>query len=252
MREVILIELDALLDTRLGTISLMDEALARKMLDTDYPNRISDEFNLLCPEIDMSIYKRAYKDRDLETLYYSMPTDITLYLNQLINTLIRDGVKGNPQFEGVDVQINSYPYQLTDEFKQEFCECIAASLRLDIDVQMVNHPYSEMTTDFIVANKWTFLVMYNFSQWFNETLAIAKTVPRPTPRTTVISPMLVGSVKSVLEELEKEAPSKTRANPFDSMQIALADIIGIRFLPVADFSLIGLTVREEESKPLNM
>ena len=45
MREVILIELDALLDTRLGTISLMDEALTRKILDLDYPNRISDEFN---------------------------------------------------------------------------------------------------------------------------------------------------------------------------------------------------------------
>ncbi len=73
MREVILIELDALLDTRLGTISLMDEALARKMLDLDYPNRISDEFNLLSDEIDMSVYNRAYADRDIETLYYFVP-----------------------------------------------------------------------------------------------------------------------------------------------------------------------------------
>ena len=252
MREVILIELDALLDTRLGTISLMDEALARKMLDLDYPNRISDEFNLLLDEIDMSVYNKAYADRDIETLYYSAPTDITLFLNQLINNLIRDGVKGNPQFEGVDVQINTYPYQLTKELEDEFATCIAASLRLDIDVKLVYHSYKDMTTDFIVANKWTFMVMYNFAQWFKSVFGNLSTPPRCTPRTVVLAPMLVGCVKDVLGELEKEIPCKARASPFDAMQIAMADVIGVRFLPVADFSLVGLTIREEESKPLNM
>lgn len=246
MDQRFLIELDALLDTRLGTLALIDSQLAKSFLTDDYANRISDEFHKLNPALDIDLYRRAYADRDLDTLYMSSPTDLSLFLNPLINTLLRNAETGSPTVGKVDIEVNYYPYELTEELKAEFAQCITASLCLDQQVTMVYHPTAMMTTDYILGNKWTVLVMYNLSDWHNAVFGKMTTPPTPIPTTVVLAPYLVNSVDEVVKELQNEPPTKQRVTPFDAYRIMLADYIGIKFMPTADFSLLGLTKRDVE------
>lgn len=246
MDQRFLIELDALLDTRLGTIALIDDQLAKSFLTDEYANRISDEFHKLNPALDIDLYRRAYADRDIETLMASAPTDISLFLNPLINTLSRNAESGSPTITKLEVEVNYYPYQLSEALKEEFAVCITASLCLDQRVTMVYHPTAHLTTDYILANKWTMLVLYNLSEWHNAVFGKITTPPTPIPTVVVLVPFLLNSVDDVVAEMQNEPPTKQRITPFDAYRIMLADYIGIKFMPTADFSLVGLTKRDVE------
>jgi len=246
MDDKFLIELDVLLDTRLGTVALMGNELAQSLLTDAYANRISDELWLLNPSIDKDIYKRAYADRDLDTLYYSAPTDATVFLNQLINERIRAANKNDAQVHGVEITINMYPYRITEGTQQDWIDNITTSLRLDKAVTLGYYEPAMLTTEFIASNGWTVLVMYDVATWVKEAFSPQKT-PRPIPRTIVIAPSLLSSVESVKKEMEITPPTKERINPFHALQMFMADVVGFKFIPTADFSLIGLTERDTVS-----
>lgn len=242
MDDKFLIDLDAILDTRFGTVALMGEELVKPLLTPAYANRISDELWLINPAIDKDIYQRAYKDRDLETLYFSAPTDLTVFLNQLINERIRDSDKNDAQVSSVSVEINMYPYRIIEDTESDWIESITASLMLDAPVTLGFHPPDMLTTEYIGTHAWSVVVMYDVATWIKSAFNVNR-VPKPIPLTIVLAPHLLSSIDNVKKELEVAAPTKERINPFTALQIMLADVVGFKFLPTADFSLLGLTER---------
>ena len=246
MDDKFLIELDVLLDARLGTVALMSDALAESLLTDDYANRVTDELWLLNPTIDRDIYTRAYAERDLDTLYYSAPTDATLFLNQLINERIRTANKNDAQVQDVQIMINMYPYVIHEGTQQIWIDNITTSLRLDKAVTLGYFPPDVLSTEFIATNGWTVLVMYDIATWIKKAFSPNKQ-PRPIPRTIVIAPHLISSIAEVKKEMEITPPTKERVSPFHAIQMFMADIVGFKFLPTADFSLMGLTNRDDAS-----
>lgn len=243
MDDKFLIDLDAILDTRFGTVALMGDELAKSLLVDEYANRISDELWLLNPAIDKDIFIRAYNERDLETLYFSVPTDLTLFLNQLINERIRDSNKNDAQIGDVTIEINMYPYRIMEGTEQDWIESITASLLLDKPVALGYYPPDTLTTPYISSSGWSVLVMYDIATWLKKAFNPTQP-PKPIPRVIVIAPHLLSSVEEVRKELEITPPTKERINPFVALQIMLADVVGFKFLPTADFSLLGLTDRD--------
>lgn len=238
-----LVELDAILDTRLAMVELLNPSLVEKLLTPEYANRLSDEFNLLVPELDNELFKRAYSERNLETLYYARPTDILLFVNATANAMLREVAKGQSESDNVEIDINYYPYPIPNDALDVWVESITAALRLDKKVNMVSIAPTKLTTDAIRNGKWEVLIMYNLEKWVKAVFNRHDVRPTPIPKVVVIAPTLVSSIESVVSEAHAPAPTKERLNPFDAMRIMFSEIIGIKFISVAEFSLMGLTER---------
>ena len=113
----VIIEIDCLLDTRLGTLAKFNPDLANAILtDTEnlYHERKTDDF----PGISRETFYSLYHDRDIETMFNSRPTNIIKFLikNHLeLATNLRSQAKN----ETLVYQINVFPYLLTPVEKED-------------------------------------------------------------------------------------------------------------------------------------
>lgn len=240
MRQRLLVELDALLDTRLGTIARGWPDLASSFLNNQYAVRISDEFNLLHPEIDLELYRQAYQERDAETLMASRPTSLFWRMRTIMAALELRMMEGLPECEEVKLDVNVWPYVLSDDVREEMMLAIEDHCAVTSEVTLVSIPYQELTTDRILREGWTFLYMYNFHDWMRHHFARVDRVPTPIPLVTVIVPSLVHEIKQVADFAKKNPQVTRSADPFESLHVFFGQIINIQVTTTDEFSLAGL------------
>lgn len=249
MRQRLLVELDALLDTRIGTIARGWPELASEFLNKQYATRISDEFNLLHPMIDLALYRQAYRERDAETLMASRPTELFYRLKTIMAALEMRMMEGLPECEDVKLDINIWPYELSNEVKEEIVLTLEDHCAVTAEVSLVSIPYQELTTDRILRDGWTFLYMYNYHEWLRFHFEKCDRVPTPIPLVTVIVPALVTEVQKVAD-FAKQHPQVTKsADPFESLHVFFGQIINIQVSTVDEFSLAGLVKGETHAEP---
>lgn len=162
----LLIELDAILDTRKGTVAKLYPEVAEDLLyNVGYRKRLSDQLHLIDPRIDEKEYVFAYLKRDIETLDHSKASMITSYVNQLIRKIqmIIDG--NNPYIKEVNVVVNYYPYKLSEEEQHLICSGVSSVMNLDRPVDMVYLEPKEITLDFLRESNIFTYVLYDFDLW---------------------------------------------------------------------------------------
>ena len=117
----IYVDLDALLDTRLGTIAKINREVAAELATSDdYRNRVIDQFT----GIDTDAFKREYAARDEETLSLSMMSEAVAFIGSLIKDLFLQS-KATPFYDAVTLTINTSPYVLDDDIKTEIGAAVA-------------------------------------------------------------------------------------------------------------------------------
>lgn len=114
----ILVDLDAILDTRLGTLGVLDEGIGKKMsLSRLYVERETDVFSKIDPNVDDSKYNDLYLKRNENTLRLSVMTDIPYQLGIGLRSLIPQ--VNNGLIDGnIEIVINTYPYKLSSDIKR--------------------------------------------------------------------------------------------------------------------------------------
>ena len=104
----IFIELDALLDTRIGTIANMNINLVEDILKDGYYTRIADSFK----GIELDEFKFRYDNRTKSVLKDSMVTPMINMITEFANKLLANIVT-SPNHYLPRVIINIHPYKLT-------------------------------------------------------------------------------------------------------------------------------------------
>jgi hypothetical protein len=168
----ILVMIDCLLDTRLGTIAKLDTELARKVVSSEtYFTREEDRFE----GVNDILFKNAYLTRDKSTLTHSVMTAmVSGWLRGMINQLKEQALTG-PEHDRVRVDVNIYPYQFSDEEKDELCKVL--KFRLDgenadpafghlLTVEVIDKPIEQLTPQFCKAS-YGAMVMYDPWTWMN-------------------------------------------------------------------------------------
>ena len=239
--EGIYVEIDGLLDTRLGTIGLLSPETARKIISSpSYLEREVDEFE----GVGQLEFKMAYADRDKHTLYNSVMTGLVFHMQGLVWQLKKQAIT-TPFHDGIKLVVNLYPYSFSDAEREEFTRVILYRLNGGeteeageqdlVSVEYINIAQENLTPAHCKAS-YGAMYMYNPWHWLNLHTEALKAVR--LPEVIVYAPRLFHDGKPDAKALaqfkmdfEGKAPDPLT---FDEMRVS--PIAGVTLIDVSYFS----------------
>lgn len=224
----IYVDLDSLLDTRIGTISKISDEAALNVLLNDYHSREIDVFK----DIDMGLYKELYAKRDIETLKRSYCTSMVKVIKDIAIGLNEQAIM-RPFHEGAKITVNYYPYNLNSDEIEEFRKVITMWINGVSDVELITISTKDLTP-LLCRNTYALLIMYDYDNWLNtHATSFAKTL---MPETTLLGPALYFNKKPTEDELANAI--KKHSHPFRATETLASALIGLELIDVKHFSIV--------------
>lgn len=245
MKHNILIDLDALLDTRISTLMKINEVDALKLLELGYCNRQTDDLSNLDVSITNDEYALAYSKRNVDTLKEARITNYIFELATMIHQLTDDMARGTTRIDDVCLIINYYPYEDLDESTlQAIVYAIEQHVTSAIEIRTTYMKPIETGLNNLKASNILTYITYDFKLWFETNFSV--TAGRDSvisyPKFTLIAPMLMprnGAFDDLDVESQRILQNKT---PFDFMRLYWAPLFGIVWCPIEMMSLIDTTI----------
>lgn len=234
MKQIIYVELDALLDTRFGTVIQMNMELASQLATSGYGKRESDKLSELVPHFPDQEFKDNYKKRSTEVLKLSKMTNIIPIIKDLIDEL-RDTERYLPEEGNISIHVNTYPYVLSDEEQSSIRQVVSFYLG-GVVVQMVSIPPIGLMPK-TIESKYSALFLYHFDQW----LTLHQNALKDTKLSDILffGPRLYVNGKPTDAELNaaySDIPKEI--DPFKASEMVLSEYMSLRLIDVAAFSFI--------------
>ena len=168
----ILIDLDAIFDTRLGTIAKLNSNAADALVNTPelflkYHSRTKDDWNELTNgNITVEAFNAAYRERNVETLKASAITNYGTLLQGIINDLETKMIH-TPLVSSVELHINTWPYVLNEGELDMLKLCASEYTGLLTEIKtVILRP--EMLKPQILDKNYAVYITYNFNDWFGH------------------------------------------------------------------------------------
>lgn len=229
MSKAIYVELDALLDTRIATIAMLDGAAAeRAIMNPAYHTRDQDLFHDICG-IDDELYKAAYEMRDVETLKHATLTHFPLLLTQIVRE-VEEQATLVPLPDSFHLEVNLWPYQLNEEERNLIELAVQRHSGLQTMVQSVFIPPHELMPA-MIKERYPIVIMYNFNQW----LAIQPSLftHSKLPQTTFIAPRIHHDAP--VDETSPELKDFVIHDPYLRTAKFLSIFMNLEFVPIQEF-----------------
>lgn len=238
-KQRILIDLDALVDTRLGAISQVSEAAAKHILfETEYANRKSDDFEKFSNGlITNDAYKTQYSKRDLSTLKVSIMTALPFVLNRMFKELI-EMRENTPLVGELEVGINFWPYILSEEIKDDYLNAVSAYVGTEYFVKTTKHYYPpETITPAVLKSRWEAYITYEYGKWIS--LHAEALTHERIPRNTLMVPAISTLGEYDLENCKLEG-RKEPVDPFAALELLMTEFLSVEVIQAKFFSVLKL------------
>lgn len=217
------VDLDALMDTRLGTLVELDDSLLEHVMKNGYTSRDEDVF----PDVPKELYRELYKKRDTQTLLYSIKTKMLEYLKETIQAM-RKVLPLEAYGSKVDITINAYPFTLTPEQRQTYAELITDALGPLVNVQVI-YAGPELFTPTYCKSNYSLIIKYEYADWLEyHAHAFQK---HPIPDVTLFVPDIWFKDKPSADVIEKTTVESM--HPMEAMEFASAPFICLKLISVA-------------------
>ena len=178
------IDLDAILDTRLGTLFTLDKNLYNFYLKNKdyYNNRLIDEFEY----IPSNVFKYYYKKRNKQILKHSPLTPILDIINITIEDMLTKRIMSDKNIKKLVIDINTYPYLLTKKEIEKLKLTILSKIKNEfIVVNIINTPYEHLTSS--ICEQYGVMVMYDGYKWL-DIRGLLKDIKNTLPNTHLLLP----------------------------------------------------------------
>lgn len=230
--------LEALFDLRQGTLTYIDVDFATAVTsEKEYFTREVDVFSTeklakngtpmgaLRKEIFDAVYKK-HKDQILKN---SLMSKVILFIADLYRQFSKQAIL-TPFLSSVELDINIYPFKLSEEEVSTLLECVVELMGGACTVNIIDLSESDLNVTYVKEN-YVAMVMYNYVDWFNlHTEDIQK---RSLTQVGLYVPKLNSIRKLTKEEMDEF--KKKKLTPFEFMVNALAPFITIQFLPISTY-----------------
>ena len=178
----VLVDLDSILDTRLGTIALLSQEAAKALGPSkEYISRETDIFSTLDSRIDDVEFRDRYLKRNEDTLKCSVITDIPYQLGISVKNLthhVDNGLMGGI----IEIVVNTYPYRLSEEVRD--------LLRLAMQ-QFIPMP-GNVTIEYIdVYALSPSLIKSRYDEWYAYHIDEWLSIHQQSILTSIMKPVLV-------------------------------------------------------------
>lgn len=228
----ILVDIDTIIDTRLGVLDEIDPAAAAKAFQSDdYYFRVEDDFTDICG-IGREQFRAAYARRSEDTLKRSVISPSIMTLKDIIVNL--ETAAGNhPQASKPIVEVNTWPYTLTDETRRFLRAAIGNYAGMETAVLMVHHAPQDITVAKL-KEKYGAYFVYDFAHWLR--LRIPELEHQAMPRVQVFAPSLLEIPLPSPEDMEQLGLERS-ADPLRVAEASLAPSMAVDFMPTFMFCI---------------
>lgn len=231
--QTVYIDLDSLLDTRVGVVAVNDPEAAAMLMQEPYWLRESDDFAELTEgRVTHALFRQWWKARDKQAVVAARPTNIIRILEQLSESLVSSQV--NLPFVAKTLYlVNYWPYQfepLEVQAIQQACEILTGNA---VEVKMVSWSPEQMTPQKIKRDI-SLMIMYDYWAWMEaqrDNFAIS-----PLPEVNLLTPAI--SHNHVVTQEDRTIEHFGEVNPFAVSEMVMSVYISIQMLPVTFFSLL--------------
>lgn len=236
-RRVIMIDLDSILDTRMGLMIHHDllhqsDTSMKALFSDEYRVRENDDWIAEKLGITLEQWQEKWKVRgELDILPLSAQTFSIRAVLAYISECVADQMKPTTGYD-FDLLVNSYPYQLSTEDSQAIIEILDEQAPLFGKVSMTYLPPNRIDPDFFKENLdcyWT----YDLSVWLNEHLPWLLNNPRPTIQ--LITPKLLHSIPKHVEMTDADKEIIDKIEKFELVSVSLSLFVSIHFQDVRDY-----------------
>jgi DNA-directed RNA polymerase subunit F len=231
LEQIIYVDLDSILDTRLGTLAKMNQQVAADVLNNGYHHRKTDIFK----GVDRALYLKMYAERDEETLKHSFLTNIGKHLRTTVIQVLAQAMT-MPHKQEIQLLVNTYPYQMTPEVMQELQSVVSEMMGHLCKVKIEYIPLKDLTPMSVKQNV-IMMVMYHFEEWINTNIKGFAAMPAPVLTDVVLfAPALYNEE---LTDLQIAGTTRKAMHPFEAVITSLLPLIHLEFLDPWYFSVLS-------------
>jgi hypothetical protein len=227
--DLIYVNLDVWLDTRLGTLAVVDNNLAFEVLQDKYHQRNIDEF----PGLSAEAFKELYAKRDIETLKRSYPTGIVHVLNDLLKKVTLKGTEDLYSL-GPKIVFNVSPYQLSMEEKEQIKYAVDNWLTIKCPIDIIDKELKDLHPAYFKKD-FVALFFYEYNEWLNLHTKAFKEEKNRLPEISLFAPRIYFNAvpsKEEIDEIEKVMPL------FKAHEWFAGQLVGLQLMDVKHFSLL--------------
>lgn len=227
------IDLDSLLDTRVGVVAIHSPEAATMLMQEGYWTRESDDYSELTQGlVTHSQFKQWWKERDKQALIAARPTNFIRILEELSEALVVSQVN-LPFVSRAQYLVNYWPYQL-EELEvaaiQQACEILTGNV---VEVKMVFMKPEQLTPQWI-KREVSLLVMYDYWSWMEAQKDNFRT--HAIPEVNLLAPAV--SHDRVITKEDRTVEHFGEVNPFAVSEMVMSVYVSLQLLPPAFFSLL--------------
>lgn len=220
---IFLTDLDSILDTRLGLISILDEDLAIDLLKNrkdKYYNRKVEKFGKWTTDE----WLEHYRNRSKRVLRESVPTNL-IRLATGYMAIAELEQSGSPVPQTPRLLVNTFPYELMEEERDLILKALVAATKGTINLELTYRSYADISPLWLRTNVAVYAT-YNFREWL-ETQSMTDAFSRHScPDTVILAPAIVHD-----ESLEDDNEI------FATMTKTFRMLFSVEFIPVEEFSI---------------
>lgn len=227
----LIISADAIFDTRIGTLQLINPEFAFKVsTNPEYYQREADIFSVegygaLSREKYLEVKKR-FGDRIIRS---SPKTRIFQFLSELY-VQIQCRAQVTPYLQSLDVEINFHPYNLSAKEQTYICALVAERMSKDLSIRAVNIAPEQLKLREVGASCYA-MVLYDYADWLNMHDAsfrqgVMKNTTLYLPRLNAVRPLT-----------EQERAELKHHDPFDVIMRYLSPFCKMQFLPISAYCI---------------
>ena len=156
------IDIESLLDLRLGAIGLIDEKFAADLIATpEYYERCFDSFSFGNDQLNSDVLKRIMDEMRPEIVRNAFPTAIIHHLCSIVNQR-EFTANTQPNVEFADIHVSVKGCNFSPEEKAAFAESIKAFVP-SVNVKCVEYSIGEIDFDVVKSNYFS-ITVYNLSK----------------------------------------------------------------------------------------
>lgn len=247
-KQIIMIDIDVLFDTRLGTLAFLYPDKVESLLAKGFRGRLHDNFDLLDSSIDMNQYNTIYNNRDKSVIAISRITNFMCPLLEIVKEYEWEMTYETEGCNDVDLVVNTFPYELEDAEVHQLMVGLREQLGFMIDIKFTRRDPKTFNIASLCYQGFTQYVMYHFNDWVAHHYSDEEKIKgaRGRPDFIIIAPKLYSDYRKLSgdDELKSVLASLSGGNGeeagFELTTIAFAPHFNLVYMDTTMMSLIDL------------
>lgn len=159
----VLLFLDSLVDVMMGCVESVNPEWCKPLAVNGYHYRLSNTLSYVHPDVDDIAIKKAWDNRNVETLKLGLATEVLTYLCACVKDN-RSVDAESPEYWAMELTLNTWPYKLSENAANIFANLIAEVVGGKTTVKVI-HANIDMIGPHFIKPRFDHVILYDINEW---------------------------------------------------------------------------------------